>query len=59
MGVSTAGSSTGTGRAHQRRSALTEQRIVSAAGELFVQDGYAATTMAAIAGRAGVAAARR
>jgi AcrR family transcriptional regulator len=55
VGVSTAGSTAGTGRARQRRSALTEQRIVSAAGELFVGDGYAATTMAAIAARAGVA----
>ena len=43
------------GAGRQRRSALTEQRIVTAASELFVADGYAATTMAAVAGRAGVA----
>ena len=44
-----------TGRARQRRSVLTEQRILSAASELFVADGYAGTTMAAVAARAGVA----
>jgi AcrR family transcriptional regulator len=44
-----------TGRARQRRSVLTEQRILTAASELFVADGYAGTTMAAIAARAGVA----
>src|SRR3954451_20182770 len=43
------------GRARQRRSVLTEQRILAAASELFVADGYAATTMAAVASRAGVA----
>lgn len=45
----------GSGRARQRRSVLTEQRILVAASELFVADGYAATTMAAVAARAGVA----
>jgi AcrR family transcriptional regulator len=44
-----------TGRARQRRSVLTEQRILGAACELFVADGYAGTTMAAVAARAGVA----
>jgi AcrR family transcriptional regulator len=44
-----------TGRARQRRSVLTEQRILAAAAELFVIEGYAGTTMAAIAARAGVA----
>ena len=34
---------------------LTEQRILAAASELFVADGYAATTMAAVAAHAGVA----
>jgi AcrR family transcriptional regulator len=53
--VSTAGWTAGTGRARQRRSAHTEQRIVSAAGDLFSRDGYSATTMAAIAAGAGVA----
>ena len=53
--VSTTGSIPGTGRARQRRSAQTEQRIVTAAAELFERDGYAATTMAAIAAGAGVA----
>lgn len=53
--MSTTASTPGTGRARQRRSVLTEQRIVSAAAELFERDGYAATTMAAIAARAGVA----
>lgn len=41
--------------ARQRRSLLTEQRILAAASELFVADGYAGTTMAAVAARAGVA----
>src|SRR3954447_2463743 len=43
------------GRGRQHRSLLTEQRIVTAAAELFAADGYAATTMAAVAARAGVA----
>jgi AcrR family transcriptional regulator len=41
-------------RARQERSRATEARIVSAATELFLRDGYAATTMAAIAAGAEV-----
>lgn len=48
-------STAGPAKAKQRRSVLTEQRILAAASELFVADGYAATTMAAVASRAGVA----
>jgi AcrR family transcriptional regulator len=51
VGMSTAG----LGRPRQRRSLQTEQRILGAASELFLRDGYAATTMAAVAARAGVA----
>jgi AcrR family transcriptional regulator len=40
-------------RARQARE--TRRRIVEAAAELFVRDGYAATSIAAIAGEAGVA----
>lgn len=42
-------------RARQQRSLATEARIVAAATALFVRDGYADTTMAAIASRAQVA----
>jgi AcrR family transcriptional regulator len=44
---------------HDRRAARraeTEARLVSAATELFVRDGYGATTLTAVAERAGVAA---
>jgi AcrR family transcriptional regulator len=41
-------------RARQQRSLATEARIVAAATELFLREGYAATTMAAIASLAGV-----
>lgn len=41
-------------RARQRRSLATEARIIAAGTELFVREGYTATTMAAIASRAGV-----
>lgn len=43
----------GAGRARQARE--TRRRIVDAAGRLFVRDGYAATSIAAIAEEAGVA----
>jgi AcrR family transcriptional regulator len=39
----------------QRRSRAARARILAAATRLFVRDGYLATTMAAIAGEAGVA----
>lgn len=39
-----------------RRRADTEARLVEAATELFVRDGYTATTLAAVAQRAGLAA---
>jgi AcrR family transcriptional regulator len=39
----------------RRQAAQTRRRILEAAQDLFVQDGYVATTMAAIAERAGVA----
>lgn len=38
-----------------RRIAGTEQRLISAATRLFIRDGYAATTLAAVAEAAGVA----
>lgn len=41
-------------RARQERSRATQARIISAAAELFLRDGYAATTMAAIAAGAQV-----
>jgi AcrR family transcriptional regulator len=41
-------------RARQERSRATEAKIISAATELFLRDGYAATTMAAIAAGAQV-----
>jgi AcrR family transcriptional regulator len=41
-------------RARQQRSLATEARILDAATRLFLSDGYAATTMAAIAGAAEV-----
>jgi AcrR family transcriptional regulator len=41
-------------RARQERSRVTEAKIISAATELFLRDGYAATTMAAIAAGAEV-----
>ena len=41
-------------RARQRRSLVTESRILTAATELFLREGYAATTMAALAAAAGV-----
>jgi AcrR family transcriptional regulator len=40
----------------QAQTALTEQRIVTAATELFLADGYVATTLEAVARRARVAA---
>jgi AcrR family transcriptional regulator len=40
----------------QAQTALTEQRIVAAATELFLADGYVATTLEAVARRARVAA---
>jgi AcrR family transcriptional regulator len=40
----------------QAQTALTEQRIVTAAAELFLADGYVATTLEAVARRARVAA---
>ena len=40
----------------QAQTALTEQRIVAAATELFVSDGYQATTLEAVAKRARVGA---
>jgi AcrR family transcriptional regulator len=40
----------------QAQTALTEQRIVAAATELFLADGYVATTLEAVARRAQVAA---
>ena len=40
----------------ERRRADTEARLVEAATELFVRDGYAATTLTAVAERAGLAA---
>ena len=40
----------------QAQTALTEQRIVAAATELFLTDGYVATTLEAVARRARVAA---
>ncbi len=40
---------------HARRRALTEESIIRAAGDLFVSEGYARTSMAAVAERAGVA----
>src|ERR1700675_5108173 len=40
----------------QAQTALTEQRIVAAASELFLADGYVATTLEAVARRARVAA---
>ncbi len=39
-----------------RRKAETEARLISAATELFVRDGYAATTLAAVAEHGGLAA---
>jgi AcrR family transcriptional regulator len=53
VGVST-GPGTRPRRARQRRSLATEARIIAAATELFVRDGYAGTTMAAIAAHARV-----
>lgn len=41
---------------HQAQTAHTEQRIISAATELFLADGYVATTLAAVATRAQVGA---
>ncbi|HZC73104.1 MAG TPA: helix-turn-helix domain-containing protein [Jatrophihabitans sp.] len=43
-----------TSRLRAARVADTEERIVSAAHELFVRDGYAATTLTAVADAAGV-----
>lgn len=43
------------GRAPKGRSRVTRQRIVSAATELFLAEGYGATTLESIADRAGVA----
>jgi AcrR family transcriptional regulator len=40
----------------QAQTALTEERIVAAATELFLADGYVATTLEAVARRARVAA---
>src|SRR6202795_5286024 len=40
----------------QAQTALTEQRILAAATELFLADGYVATTLEAVARRARVAA---
>jgi len=40
----------------QAQTALTEQRIATAATELFLADGYVATTLEAVARRARVAA---
>lgn len=40
----------------QAQTALTEQRIIAAATELFLADGYVATTLEAVARRAGVGA---
>lgn len=42
-------------RTQEERTAATRRRILTAASELFVRDGYAAATMTAIAERAGVA----
>lgn len=44
------------GTLRQAQTALTEQRIVAAATELFLADGYVATTLEAVARRASVAA---
>jgi AcrR family transcriptional regulator len=44
------------GTLRQAQTALTEQRIVAAATELFLADGYVATTLEAVARRARVAA---
>ena len=41
---------------HQAQTAHTEQRIITAATELFLADGYLATTLAAVAKRAQVGA---
>src|SRR5690349_12004577 len=40
----------------ERKRAETEQRLLNAATELFVRDGYAATTLTAVAEHAGLAA---
>ncbi len=40
----------------QAQTALTEERIIAAAGELFLAGGYVATTLEAVARRAGVGA---
>lgn len=44
-----------TRRTQEERSAATRRRIITAASQLFVRDGYVAATMTLIAGRAGVA----
>lgn len=44
------------GGLRERKRADTEQRLVAAATELFVRDGYATTTLTAIAQHAGLAA---
>ena len=44
-----------TAEQRDRRVAGTEQKLITAATRLFVRDGYAATTLAAVAAEAGVA----
>ena len=52
----TGGLREGAGLTHRQRQALETRRLIAeAAGRLFLEGGYAATTMDAIAGEAGVA----
>ena len=51
-----AGSADGRGRSRAHRIATTERRVIAAARELFLRQGYQDTTLAAVAAQAGVGA---